>query len=278
MANKSMIYTAKTMAELYTLMRNITDITPVAGTTGLPYDGHTDRVQLPQSILYLKRIAELEEIVKRERFIDFGAATPLNAILNLGDKNIPPILYQALRFTANAAIRNCATLGGNIAQADIRHSCLLPLLALDAKIEVRTVKETLWTSLMQYCSNSAVPLRNASHVILRIRLPLEQWDISYYKRLGHVGYIAEDTASFIFLGRTQKNILSSAKLLFAGTVLIKNKAFDNLLIGRTLPIDRRSVDPLMKETHRIFDGCAFISDFQRACFFNLIEQNIYSLT
>ncbi len=105
------------MAELYTLMQNNTDITPLAGTTGLLKDCHTDRFLLPESILFLKNLPELETIAKRERFIDFGAAATLNTILELGEKNVPQILYQAISLAANPGVRSLATIGGNIAHA-----------------------------------------------------------------------------------------------------------------------------------------------------------------
>ena len=281
MKNNYTVNTAKSMAELYTLLQNHTDITPLAGTTGLLKDCRTDRFILPESILLLKNIPELETIAKRERFIDFGAAASLNTILELGEKNVPAILYQAISLAANPGIRSLATIGGNIAQAPMQNSCLIPLLALDSKIEIRTRKETFWMPLIQYCDESSNVLRHTPHIILRVRVPFEEWTISYYKRLGPIGQITADTASFVFLARTQKNLLSDIKLLFGSKQLIKSKEFENLLTGKGLPIDRRSVGALMKETEDIFNdtfSAAEISEFQKACFLNLIEESIYLLT
>ena len=281
MKNNYTVNTAKSMAELYTLLQNHTDITPLAGTTGLLKDCRTDRFILPESILLLKNIPELETIAKRERFIDFGAAATLNTILELGEKNVPAILYQAISLAANPGVRSLATIGGNIAQAPMQNSCLIPLLALDSKIEIRTRKETFWMPLIQYCDESSNVLRHTPHIILRVRVPFEEWTISYYKRLGPIGHITADTASFVFLARAQKNLLSDIKLLFGSRQLIKSKEFENLLTGKGLPIDRRSVGALMKETEDIFNdtfSAAEISEFQKICFLNLIEESIYLLT
>ena len=281
MSDSSSISTVKNMSELYTLMQNVTDITPLAGTTGLLKNCRADRFVLPESILLLKNIPELEVIIKRERFIEFGAAAVLNTIVELGEKNVPAILYQALSVASNPGIRSLATIGGNIAQAQMQNSCLIPLIALDTKIEIRTKKETLWLPLIRYCDESSAVLRQQSHVILRIRVPFEEWTISHYKRLGLVGYINEETASFVFLARTQKNILSDVKLLFGKTQLIKVKEFENLLTGKSLPIDRRSIGALMKETEAIFKDtfdASDLSDFQKQCFLNLMEESMYLLT
>lgn len=269
------------MAELYTLIQNNTGIVPLAGATGLLKDCHTDRFLLPKSILLLRNLSELENIAKRERFIDFGAAANLNTIVALGEKNIPSILYQALSQAANPAIRCLATIGGNIAHAPMQHSCLIPLLALDSKIEIRTKKETFWLPLTQYCDESSRALRNDPHIIVRIRVPLEKWTVSYYKRMGPAGYITDDTASFVFLARAQKNLLSDVKLLFGGKHLIKSKEVENLLTGKGLPIERRSIGTLMKEAehilHETFSNLK-ISVFLKSCFLNLIEESIYLLS
>ena len=163
----------------------------------------------------------------------------------------------------------------------MQNSCLIPLLALDSKIEIRTRKETFWMPLIQYCDESSNILRHTPHIILRVRVPFEEWTISYYKRLGPIGHITADTASFVFLARAQKNLLSDIKLLFGSRQLIKSKEFENLLTGKGLPIDRRSVGALMKETEDIFNdtfSAAEISEFQKICFLNLIEESIYLLT
>lgn len=281
MSDSSSISTVKNISELYTLMQNVTDITPLAGTTGLLKNCRADRFVLPKSILLLKNIPELEAIVKRERFIEFGAAAALNTILELGEKNVPAILYQALSVASNPGIRSLATIGGNIAQAPMQSSSLIPLIALDSKIEIRTKKETFWMPLIRYCDESSTDLRQHSHVILRIRVPFEEWTISHYKRLGPIGHITDETASFVFLARMQKNILSDVKLLFGKTQLIKVKEFENLLTGKSLPIDRRSIGALMKETEAIFKDtfdASDLSDFQKQCFLNLIEESMYLLT
>ncbi len=273
------VYTPKNLTEMHSLMRNITGLTPVGGATGIGRSTSEDYMILPERILPLKGLHELNTIVKRERFIDFGAAVSLHTIFERGRTHIPPILHSAVAAAANAGIRALGTIGGNIAGGNIRHSCLLPLLALDAKIEVRTAKETAWMSLSRYCDESSEELRNKSHVILRIRVPLaDEWNISYYKRLGPTGFVTDNTAYFVFLARTQKNILSDVRILFSCGEMIKNKEFDNLLVGRNLPIERRSIAPLMKETRDIFEEAAFSSDFQKECFFNLVEFCMYKLT
>ncbi|MGP1576342.1 MAG: FAD binding domain-containing protein [Treponema sp.] len=278
MVHKHSVYFAKNVQEIHTRIRNINDIIPLAGVTRLLQGHRDDRLTLPENILFLKGIPELEAIIKRERFIDFGAAAVLNDILNLGYKNIPQVLYAAISAAANPNIRSLATIGGNIADAPIKSSCLIPLIALDAKIEVRTPKELIWMNLSKYSEERMVVLKPEPHVILRIRVPLDEWNFSYYRRLGPIGRIAEDTASFVFLARMQKNILMDIKMLFGSTKLLKNREFENRLAGTVLPLDRKKIADIMHTAYSFFTENGFSSPFQRHCFFNLIEDSLYRLS
>ncbi|MGP1594267.1 MAG: FAD binding domain-containing protein [Treponema sp.] len=271
------VYSAKNIQEIHTRIRNINDITPIAGTTRLFKGQRNGRLPLPKNILFLKETPELEAIIKRERFIDFGAAAVLNDILNLGHKNIPQVLYAAIAAAANPNIRSLATIGGNIAGAPIKSSCLIPLIALDAKIELRTAKELLWLTLSKYSEEQTI-WKTEPHIILRIRVPLEEWHFSYYRRLGPIGHIAEDTASFVFLARMQKNTLMDIKMLFGGTKIIKNRDFDSSLVGNPLPLDRKKITEIMHKAYSFFETSSFSSAFQQQCFFNLIEDSLYHLT
>ena len=59
------------------------------------------------------------------------------------------------------------------------------------------------------------------------------------------------------------------------------KEFENLLTGKSLPIDRRSIGALMEETSLIFSDAftaSNASEMQKHSFFNLIEESLFLLT
>ncbi|MGI5061216.1 FAD-binding protein [Treponema denticola] len=278
LTKNSIVYRARYMQEMQTILKNISNIKPIAGATGFLNHQTDEMIYLPEHILDLNFLPELKVISKTERYFEFGAAVTLNEILDLGKKNIPPSLYYSIEKIANNAIRSLATIGGNIATANPLSGTFLPMLALDAKLEIRTAENIEWVPFAKYIDKSYAERREEKYIISRIRIPNETWTKSFYTRIGTPGYIGSDTASFLFLILIQKNILSDMRLFFASDELIRNKEFDNLLLGRTLPLSQSDVPVIMQKAKQIFTPEQFSSEFHNSCFYNLLEDNLYNLT
>jgi hypothetical protein len=63
---------------------------------------------LPPVSLIIRNIKDFQLIEKRERYIEIGAGVTLASIMELGEKNVPPVLYQALNSIATPMVRNIA--------------------------------------------------------------------------------------------------------------------------------------------------------------------------
>ncbi|MEL3913031.1 FAD binding domain-containing protein [Treponema pedis] len=278
LTKKSNIYRARSLQEMQIMLKNISGVVPIAGATGFLNNQTGDIIDLPQHLLDINQIPELKEIFKTERYFEFGAAVTLNEILDLGKKNIPPVLYSAIEKISNNSLRYLATIGGNIANAEASSGTFLPMLALDAKLEIRTGEEIEWVPFAKYIDTSYNEKRSSSYVITKIRIPNESWTKNFYAKLDSHYNLSEDAASFLFLIRIQKNILSEMRLFFSSNRLIREKEFDNLLLGRSLPLPHREVLGIMEKAKQIFTVDKFGSDFHRTYFFNLLEDNLYKLT
>ena len=130
------IFYAKNLQEIFYSLKNIKNLKLIGGATGLE--------TLPEKSLSIINIPELKKISKHERYIEFGPATSLSQILNLGERHIPKILFDALSTIANPFVRNIATIGGNIMGDFWYHTLYAPLLALDARLELKTENETTY--------------------------------------------------------------------------------------------------------------------------------------
>ncbi|AIN93747.1 FAD binding domain-containing protein [Treponema putidum] len=278
LTKNSIIYRARHMQEMLSILKNISNVRPIGGSTGFLNYQTDEIVDLPAHVLDVNFLPELKIISKTERYFEFGAAVTLNEILDLGKKNIPPSLYYSIEKIANNSIRSLATIGGNIAAANPLAGTFLPMLALDAKLEIRTAEDIEWVPFAKYIDKSYAEKRAGQYIISRIRIPNETWTKSFYTRLGTPGYIDSDTASFLFLILVQKDILSDMRLFFASDKLVRNKEFDNLLLGRTLPISHGEVPLIMQKAKQFFTREEFSSDFHNSCFYNLLEDNLYKLT
>lgn len=279
MLNKyTTIYGASSAAEAQMILKNITGISLVAGCTEIARRQTSRALHLPANVLALSGIPELCVVNKTERYVEFGSCVTLNSILQLGAKNIPDVLYEAIGSIANPAVRNIATLGGNISAKGQRLTAFAPLLALDTRLEVRTPLETDWIPMSRYFSNTGREQPKTPEFISKIRVPTETWDISVFRRVGRPGIVTDTTSSFAFLVNSQKNILADIRVAWAGKFFFRKREFENLMIGRTLPLSEKDIVTLLDKADLFFDKTLFPPSYERKCLFNLLEDSLRLLT
>lgn len=279
MLNKfTTVYHANSVSEIQTILKNITGISLVAGCTDIARRQTGRSLQFPANVLALSQIPEMCTVNKTERYIEFGPCVSLNTILLLGKKNVPDVLYEAVRGIANPGVRTIATLGGNISAKGQRLSTFAPLIALDTRLEIRTATEVNWVPMIRYFSNSARDQNREPEFISKLRIPTEIWDIAYYKRIGRPGVITDSTASFVFMVKSQKNILADIRIAYAGKYFFRKREFENLMIGRSLPLSEKDIINLMDKAGLFFDKTLFPPSYERKILFNLLEESLRMLT
>lgn len=279
MLNKTTtVYRANSITEIQTLLRNISGISVAAGCTEIARRQTGRSLSLPTHVLSIAGIPDLCSITKTERYIDFGACTTLSQILDLGRKNIPAVLYDAVSGIGNPAVRSLATLGGNISAKGHRLSTFAPLLALDSRLEIKTSLDSYWIPMTRYFSNIGKEQPKFPECVSRIRVPVEQWDVAQYRRIGRPGLVSDSTASFVFLVKTLKNTLTDIRIAWAGKFFFRKREFENLIIGRTLPLSKKDMINLMDKSELFFDQILFPESYNRACFLNFLEDSLKLLT
>lgn len=143
-------------------------------------------VDLPERIVALSRIAELQEVGVLEDRVSIGASVT-HAALAKAIAGLPGLegLAAAATGAANPAIRRVATLGGNLCALDFAAADLVPaLLALDADVELALPDGPRMLALSDFLNERAALLKTAllTRVIIRrdvvasahARLPLRK--------------------------------------------------------------------------------------------------------
>ena len=112
------------------------DARMAAGGTALQLDWAKGAAK-PRTLIDLGGFTQLRGVSIGAEKIRIGALTTLGALeRDTALASACPLLHAAIRTTAGPAVRNLATIGGNVAG---RAGCLLPaLLALDAEIAIFT--------------------------------------------------------------------------------------------------------------------------------------------
>lgn len=278
MKQNTIVYQPTSLSEAQTLLKNNRQIIPIAGGTEFLHNQNELSFELPKYLLSLSNIKELTEITKTERYIDFGAMVTLQRIIELGEKNLPSILYRSLRTISVQNLRSLATIGGNIALSKGLKTLFPIMMTLDARVEVKTQTDTMWMPYLKYASDEFSPDRNKPHIITHVRLYDEDWSYGFFKRLGKKGILDEETAYFIFLIKAQKNLITDVHLCFAANKIFRNKEFENALLGHILPFSARDRNATLEQASRFCSDEWFTQKFHKLIFFNLLEKCLLDLS
>lgn len=265
--DKHSIFTAKTINDILYQLKTINNLKIIGGATYIN--------ELPEKCLSIRNVPELQTIDKHERFIDFGPAVTFNKILHLGTNVIPSIVYDSILSMSNHAIRNMATIGGNIMAKDTRLSLVAPLTVLDATLKFKNQKNT---EVVPITKINSVP---EDSVLTDIRIPIDEWNVEIFKRLGPSYKITDNSASFCFLARTEKNLLINLKLCFSGPFIFQSKELESKFLGTRLPLSQSIIHDFITIASEEFDEMA--KDIQydpilKQQFLNLIAHSLHELT
>lgn len=212
------------------------------------YGSHTGPDPLEQNSIFIRSIEELHYLNRTERFIDIGAAATLFDILQLGKKRIPTFFYEAVSSVANPFIRNIATIGGNICMKTHPATLFAPMLALDAQFEFRTPQNIIQMPATKY---TGVPQNS---LLTRIRLPLGDWDIQIFKRLGPEHVISETSGAFVFLASTERGILTDIRIAFSGKQSFRCRELENNLQAAKLPLTDSQIIQAVADAAILYDS------------------------
>jgi CO/xanthine dehydrogenase FAD-binding subunit len=238
------VHFPKDLAEALETMRRMPGILVFAGGTDILREQGGRGLSLPQEVLYVRDLPELRRAGLTERFLEIGAAVTIAELLELGEAALHPLLAEALRGIGSPALRNLATLGGNVA-AKGRFMDSWPALAcLDALVELRDQGGSTWMNVNRLVSEDGAPAIPQGGLMTRIRVPIERWDAHFLRKVGSRDYPAPDTAVFAFAARAEKGILVEMRIAFAGETALRSKALESSVLGRGLPISRHEVESL----------------------------------
>lgn len=238
------------LAELFLAWSRFPDAVPFAGGVSLIRAKTASALELPTNILSLERIDELRRITRTERYLELGAMVRLNEIAALG-KIVPSALSKTLEGIANPQVRNLATIGGGICGLRKNGGGLdtaAPFSALDARYELRTVSQSRWVSAWRFSMLAASPLTEGDfspigpqELLTRIRVPLEQWDWTEYRKLENRA--GEKGGVLICTAKMEKDVLGAIRTVFSGepAVVLRDRNSETFLEGRKIPLERKDI-------------------------------------
>ena len=261
--------------ELFSSWNRFPDAVPYAGGTDISRRQGKNILNLPPVILCLDKLAELHHITRTERYLEIGAMVKLNKITGLG-KIVPEILCSCLNNIAGVQLRNIATIGGNICCASRLLDASAPFTALDAQYELRNAHSSRWVSAARFHSPGEHAVLEDQELLTRIRLPLLQWDYSMYKKFYSENI--HNSKALVFLARIQKNVLSDIRVVYKGSIILRNKNGESILAGKYLPLSHKTAGDFIENWKEFLSGNNEVDEFSKHELINCIEMNVYNLS
>jgi carbon-monoxide dehydrogenase medium subunit len=172
--DKEFDYTAPvSLAEALSLLGSEKDIKILAGGTDLIVKIKTG-VDIPMKIMLdIQHIAELDGVTEsKDGSLHIGAATKLSFL----EKHPAVItkysaLEDAIKAMASIAVRNMATIGGNLANASPAADTAGPCLVYEAAIKLASDKGERFVPINEFFSGAGKTVMNHNEMITEIILP-----------------------------------------------------------------------------------------------------------
>jgi xanthine dehydrogenase FAD-binding subunit len=159
-------------------------VIPFAGGTDLMVhnrrnSGVNPRFDAP--VLFLDAIDEIREITRLENEVSIGAATPLAQLL---EADVPELLKQSIRDIGGPALRNRATIGGNICNASPAGDTLPALYVHEATVVLESVTGTRIIGIDAFQTGPGRTDLGSDEILTRILIPILAEGSLYYRKVG----------------------------------------------------------------------------------------------
>jgi carbon-monoxide dehydrogenase medium subunit len=170
--------------------------TIIAGGTNIVPNLREGTVK-PGLVVDLGGIKALRYIKEANGWIKIGAMTTVSDLIDSDlIKRRVPVLWQAGRTFAGPLVRNRATVGGNLVDASPAADTAVPLLALDARVRLRSLDGRRTLPLTGFFSGYRKTAIRPEEILTEIAFPVSPTGTKYgYHRLGRRNAMAVSVAS-----------------------------------------------------------------------------------
>jgi xanthine dehydrogenase FAD-binding subunit len=164
-----------------------------AGQHALPFAGGTDLMvryryensaipEFPAPVLFLGHLPELRRIRRMDRGLSIGAAVTLTELLK--EEYVPELLKEATETIAAPAIRNAATVAGNICNASPAGDTICALCALDAGVKLASPKTERIVPLIRFITGPGQTVLLREELLTEIIIPDFEETFHYFRKVG----------------------------------------------------------------------------------------------
>jgi xanthine dehydrogenase FAD-binding subunit len=263
------------LAELFEMQARHPDARLMAGGTDLLV--HLRKAASDtRALIGLERMAELKAIQAQSGEIVVGAATPLAVVARhpLTLRHCP-LLARAAATVGGPAIRNMATLGGNICTASPAGDTLPALYLLGARLDLATPRARRSVPIEAFISGPGRCALAPGELLTAIRIPAaDEFVIQHFEKVGRRNAMAIAVASLTALIRMDGDgRVAEARLAWGsvGPCVVRCSAAEKRLLGGPLTTAALyAAGELVRQSVCPIDDIRATADYRRNLAANLL--------
>ncbi|NMF89402.1 FAD binding domain-containing protein [Aromatoleum petrolei] len=196
------------------------EVTILAGGTDLMPQTKAGRIGFKPTLMNIGRVAGLKGVTLDGQHLRIGALTTISELLR--DPLIAqhaPVLAEACDHFASDQIRNAGTLGGNINNASPAGDTLVPLIVLDAEVELASKPNGSVTTrrmpLAEFFTGPGRTKRAANELLTAVRIPLPKpGHVARFYKFGTRPALDISTISIGIAGIKRDGALTDTRVAF----------------------------------------------------------------
>lgn len=212
--------------------------TILAGGTDLMPQINAGKVAFRPILLNIRRIPELRAVEVGQGRITIGALVTINELKdNPVIAKAVPLLAEAADHFASDQVRNMGTIGGNVANASPAGDTLVPLLVLDAEVELASASGRRSIPMAEFFTGPGRTVRRPDELITGLSLPLPRLrTVSRFVKFGTRPALDISAVSIGFSATLDSGRLSDVRVAFGavGPTPMRGRATEAVLEGAPL--------------------------------------------
>lgn len=272
----------KTYKEALELL-NGNDFQIISGGTDLMVQNSSWAETLPSfkvDLLFVLNLPELNYIKEEDGFVKIGANITLEDIQD--SKLCPPLLKEAIGIMASPAIRNIATLAGNIGNASPAGDSLPVLYALNALVVLESVDGIRELPIEKTILGPRRTALNKNEIIKEIKIPVETFTSYRFDKVGGRRADAISKISFACASVVKGGKLKDLRLTFGavGPVIVRKTELENKYIDLSVAEVKGKVKEIVADYEPFItpiDDQRSNKEYRKVVALNLLEDFIMSL-
>ncbi|NOY05662.1 MAG: xanthine dehydrogenase family protein subunit M [Chlorobi bacterium] len=218
------------------------DATLLAGGTDLMPQTRTGARSFSPTLINLKRVPGLRGVSRENGNIRLGALTTVTDVLNdVLLREAAPVLPETADHFASDQVRNSATIGGNICNASPAGDMIIPLLLLDAVVELASwngeAVETRSMPLEEFFVGPGRTKRQPGEILTAVRFPVPgEGFIARFVKFGTRPALDISVVSIGVAGVKENGTLRRVRMAFGAVapVPVRGRTTEAAVEGRPL--------------------------------------------